>query len=124
MVLVDTTCSVPADVRDVLDAAALLHVTEFHLFHIAYRFWHGRETDDPSIERYFVPYMFRSVVPFWVRQLCRQILQADARGTLDPAQYGIARPCPPAPVPYSNYVAVFGAIVGMVLVAASLYLSY
>lgn len=94
------------------------------MFHIAYRFWHGRETNDQSIERYFVPYMFRSVVPFWVRQLCRQILQADANGTLDPTQYGIARTSRPAPAraPHTSSISVFGAIVGMVLVAASLYL--
>jgi hypothetical protein len=38
MVFVDTNHSVPAAVRDVLDTAALLQVTEFHLFHLAYRF--------------------------------------------------------------------------------------
>ena len=69
MLFGDSEKSIPADVHNVLDAAALLQVSEFCLFQLAYRHWHGRDTTEQSIERHFVPYMFRSVVPFWVRQL-------------------------------------------------------
>jgi hypothetical protein len=70
--------------------------------------------------------MFHSVVPFWVRQLCRQVLRADATGTLDPACYGVERVCQ-AHAPralYVNAIAVLGTILGMVLLASSLYMSY
>ncbi len=126
MFFVDTEKSIAPDVRDVLDVAALLQVTEFHLFHIAYRYWHGRDASDGSIERLFVPYMFRSVVPFWVRQLCRRVLQAHAEGTLDPAEFGLERRQLPADPSARCWraLAVLGAVVAMLVMAASLYSGY
>ncbi|MFQ5995183.1 MAG: hypothetical protein ACE5K1_08800 [Acidiferrobacterales bacterium] len=122
----DTEKSLPADVRDVLDAAALLEVTEFRLFKIAYQFWHGRDASDHSIEQFFVPYMFRSVVPLWVRQLCRQILQANAEGRLNPASYGVKRRQQrlPATILAIKVIAVVGAVLLMLLLAGSLYVGY
>jgi hypothetical protein len=79
----------PADVADVLEAAALLQVTEFELFRIAYRQWHGREIADADLERYYLPYMFRSQVPSWVRQLTRQVIAEAEASRLDPADYGV-----------------------------------
>jgi hypothetical protein len=58
-----------ADVADVLEAAGLLEVTEFELFPIAWCRWHGRTIADADLERYYLPYMFRSQVPLWVRQV-------------------------------------------------------
>ena len=126
MSLTDIEKSLPADVRDVLDAAALLQVTEFRLFHIAYRFWHGRDASDQSIEQFFVPYMFRSVVPFWVRQLCRHILQADAEGRLNPASYGLKLRQQRLPVAILaiKIIAVVGVVFLMLLLAGSLYVGY
>lgn len=126
MFFIDTEKSVPVDVRNALNAAALLQVTEFRLFHIAYRYWHGRDASDRSIEQFFVPYMFRSVVPFWVRQLCRQVLQAEAQGTLDPTQFGLEQRHE-VEDPYGRYLgalAVAGTVLGMLFIAGSLYLSY
>lgn len=78
-----------ADVADVLEAAALLQITEFELFRIAWRRWNGGAISDGDLERYYLPYMFRSQVPLWVRQLARQVIsEAEASG-LDPASYGI-----------------------------------
>ena len=129
----DTEKSIPMDVRNVLDVAALLQITEFHLFHIAYRYWHGRDTSDYSIERVFVPYMFRSVVPFWVRQLCRHVLQAQAEGTLDPTQLGLDSTqvglewhelSANAHSPRRSVLAMAGVVIAMLVLAASLGLSY
>jgi hypothetical protein len=44
-----------ADVADVLEASALLQVTEFELFRIAWRRWHGRAIADADLERYYLP---------------------------------------------------------------------
>jgi hypothetical protein len=78
------------DVVDVLEAAATLEVTEFELFRIAYRRWHGDDdaTDD-VIERYYLPYMFGERVPAFVRHLTREVLARAEEGRLDPKDFGV-----------------------------------
>jgi hypothetical protein len=79
----------PGDVADVLEAAALLEVTEFELFRIAYRRWFGVDLQDRELERFYLPYMFGSRVPPWVRQLTRSVIAEAEAETLDPRTYGI-----------------------------------
>lgn len=126
MLFVDGEKSIPADVRNVLDAAALLQVTEFCLFQIAYRHWHGRDTTDGLIEQHFVSYMFWSVVPFWVRQFCRRVLAAEAEGALNPSDFGVERQVADfgRRAVYGRAFAVAGTLAGMLLLACSLYLAY
>lgn len=61
----------PGDIADVLKGAALLKVTRFELFRIAYRRWFGFDLQDRVLKRSYLPYMFRSQVPPWVRKLTR-----------------------------------------------------
>ena len=70
--------------------------------------------------------MFRSVVPFWVRQLCRRVLQAAADGTLDPVDFGIepSRVGEHQPVTLVRALAVGGTVVGMLLLACGLFVGY
>ncbi len=126
MFFVECEKSIPLDVRNVLDTAALLQVTEFNLFRIAYRHWHGCDASERSIEQFFVPYMFRSIVPYWVRQLCRHVLQADAEGTLAPAELGLTQPVERvnSNTPFLSAVVVMGAALGMLVIAAGLHLLY
>lgn len=126
MFFVECEKSIPLDVRNVLDTAAVLQVTEFNLFRIAYRHWHGCDASERSIEQFFVPYMFRSIVPYWVRQLCRHVLQADAEGTLDPTAFGITPPAQQISCQrqFLNAVVVMGAVLGMLVISASLYILY
>lgn len=126
MFFVECEKSIPLDVRNVLDTAALLQVTEFNLFRMAYCHWHGCDASERSIEKFFVPYMFRSIVPYWVRQLCRHVLQADAEGTLAPIEFGITPPVEQvnSNTPFLRAVVVMGAALGMLVISASLYLLY
>ncbi len=126
MFFVECEKSIPLDVRNVLDTAALLQVTEFNLFRIAYRHWHGCDASECSIEQFFVSYMFRSIVPYWVRQLCRHVLQADAEGTLASAEFGITQPVEQvnSNTPFLSAVVVMGAALGMLVIAAGLHLLY
>ena len=78
-----------SDVADVLEAAALLEVTEFELFRIAYRRWFHTDIDDAELERLYLPYMFKGQVPLWVRQLTRQVIMEADRDRLDPKSYGV-----------------------------------
>ena len=78
-----------SDVADVLEAAALLEVTEFELFRIAYRRWFHADIEDAELERLYLPYMFKGQVPLWVRQLTRQVVIEADRDRLDPKSYGV-----------------------------------
>lgn len=80
---------VPQDTRDVLEASAILQITEFHLFELAYRQWFGTSVPESHIERYYTGYMFASRTPFWVRQYCRDVLQKDYENCLDPLEFGV-----------------------------------
>jgi hypothetical protein len=79
----------PGDVADVLEAAALLEVTEFEFFRIAYRRWFGADIPDADLEPLYLPYMFHGRVPPWVRQLSRQVMAEAEAETLDPRTYGV-----------------------------------
>ncbi len=79
----------PSDVQDVLRTAALLSISEFQVFHLAYVSWHGYEADEDTIEASFIPYMFKDHVPWWVRAFTRLVLRREQEGRLDPAEFGL-----------------------------------
>jgi hypothetical protein len=79
----------PGDVADVLEAVALLEVTEFEFFRLAYRRWFSADIEDDDLERLYLPYMFHNRVPPWVRQLARAVIAEADRDTLDPRAYGV-----------------------------------
>jgi hypothetical protein len=78
-----------ADVADVLEAAALLEVTEFEFFRIAHRRWYGIRIEDKELERLYLPYMFHGRVPLWVRQLAREVIAKAEADCLDPKSFGV-----------------------------------
>lgn len=85
--------SIPNDVWAVLRTASILNVGEFRVFQIAYREWYGEDGDEQTIERFYTPYMFKEIVPLWVRHFCKRVQKWDEDGTLDPVELGIvARP--------------------------------
>jgi len=45
------------DVHSVLDAAAILDITEYELFRLAYRRWHGEQVEENALEPFFVAYV-------------------------------------------------------------------
>ncbi len=77
------------DIADVLEAAALLQVTEFRIFELAYKEWFGRRPRPYIIERYFNDYMFNQAVPGWVTHFCRRVVALGHAGELDPRDFGI-----------------------------------
>ena len=62
------------DASFVLDAAAPLDVREFDFFALAHDWWFGTRAEIKALERAFVPYMFRGIVPLWVRQYAREVM--------------------------------------------------
>ena len=74
-----------------MDAAALLDVTEFDLFRLAYRWRFGHLPAEAVLENAFAAYMLRGSVPPWVTALCRETIERQHRGTLDAEAMGAGR---------------------------------
>lgn len=81
--------SMSEDVADVLEASALLEITEFEFFRLAYRRWHGADIGDDGIERYYLAYMFKKSVPSWVRHFSREVMARADADALDPREFGV-----------------------------------
>ena len=81
--------TIPQDTLDVLAASALLQITEYQLFELAYERWFGRRAQESELEAFFVRYMFAFQAPFWVRNYCRDVSLADRGGALDPRDFGV-----------------------------------
>jgi hypothetical protein len=75
----------------VMDAAALLDVTEFDLFRLAYRRRFGRQPGEDMLEKVFADYMLRGQVPAWVIIVCREVIDSEKRGALDAEALGAGR---------------------------------
>jgi len=55
-------------------AAEALRISEFDLFRLAYRTWHGEDPETQRIEKVFAAYLFNQTVPSWLRHFCRDVL--------------------------------------------------
>ena len=80
----------PSDSLDVAETAALLEVSEYRVFQLAYAGWFGNEPEERVIAPHFKAYMFRRAVPAWVRHFTRHVIDLAADEALDPREFGIA----------------------------------
>lgn len=78
-----------SDIDNVLAASAVLDISEVQLFREAYRKWFGAHIGEHTLDRHFVAYMFAGVVPHWVRDYARQVLDNAERHQLDPVKFGV-----------------------------------
>lgn len=78
----------PDDWENVGEAAWVLRVSEWDLFRLAWRRWHGTDEGERELEQAFHSYLAGTAVPTWVRHFCRQVLDAKRAGSLDPADFG------------------------------------
>ncbi len=83
------------DAREVLDTSALLEISEYRVFQLAYRRWHGHDATNRALERIYIRYIFYEEVPLWVRHFTRHVLQLADEGRLDRVELGLAPPPPP-----------------------------
>jgi hypothetical protein len=79
------------DVDSVLTATALLDVTEWDFFNLAYDRWHGEPAAEGLMEPIFAAYMFNDVVPLWARHFARLVERLYRRGVLDRRALGVDR---------------------------------
>ncbi len=81
--------NLPTDVQSVLNATALLDISEYQFFQLAYARWFGHAGSANRIESAFSGYMFQELVPAWVRYLARHVEDCAHRGCLDREDIGI-----------------------------------
>ncbi len=79
------------DINSVLNATALLDITEWDFFNLAYDRWHGEPAKDDIMEAIFAAYMFNDVVPPWARHFARLVERSERRGSLDKRALGVDR---------------------------------
>lgn len=63
------------DVEQVCYAAALLNVTEFRLFELAYDDWFGEAGSEGMLEVAYMSYVICGKTPIWVRNYARKTRQ-------------------------------------------------
>lgn len=83
--------NIAPDVDAVLTATALLDITEWDFFNLAYDRWHGEPARDSIMEPIFAAYMFNDVVPLWARHFARLVARLYRRGILDRQALGVER---------------------------------
>ena len=80
------------DAEGVSFVAGLLNISEFKLFEIAYANWFGGEVTEKAIDCFFGSYLHSGFVPFWLRDMVRNILCKYRKGNLNPSELGINHP--------------------------------
>ena len=81
----------PEDIADVLEISAILEIREYDLFGLAYYWWFGKPSPEKVLESHFARYMFKKIVPLWVRQYSRMVLELQEKGSLDREALGVDR---------------------------------
>lgn len=81
--------------RQVIDAAAILEISEYELLALAYREWYGRAPCTDELGAVFGPYMFHGRTPFWAVALARQVIALHDAGQLAESRFARAGQPPP-----------------------------
>lgn len=110
--------------RQVVEAAAILEISEYELLAMAFREWFGRPPRREELDPLFGPYMFDGVTPYWAVSLARQVITAYEHGRLPESRFRApARPR----ATLRDVITGIGqsllllALVGLVWYAASVY---
>jgi len=111
------------DIREVLETAAVLEISEFRVFELAYADWYGRTAPLANMERIFSTYMYHDLVPAWVRQFTRQVLRLRDENRLDPADFGVHHEPPTPTMIYLGIrYAVWAALTLALIVIGAMYI--
>lgn len=105
--------TIKSEVRAVLNASALLEISEYDIFRLAYRRWYGEMPDERALERLFGAYLFSEVVPLWVTSFARLVEQQHRQGSLDRNALGITEVRQPGQMVYRGLLAIAAIVVVM-----------
>ena len=64
----------PTDIQLVYQVSAWLGISEFQVFSDAWQEWYHEKPSEKRIEPYFVDFLNQEVIPFWVRNYVRIVI--------------------------------------------------
>jgi hypothetical protein len=67
----------PTDIQLVYKASAWLGISEFQIFSDAWQAWYNEKPSDKRLEPYFVNFLEKDSLPFWVRNYVRLVLSRE-----------------------------------------------
>jgi hypothetical protein len=105
------------DVQAVVYAAAVLQISEFEVFRLAYQDWFGHPADNREMEACFHRYLGGVQTPVWVRAFVRRIRQLVEEGRLDLRAFGLE---PPSPASKAQIVLGCVVLAGILAIVAFL----
>lgn len=70
----DSKIAISCDTQQVVEAAAILNVSEFRLFELAYQDWYGVNARDNKLDAVYIPYIMCGQIPHWLRHFVRKTL--------------------------------------------------
>ncbi len=77
------------DVEAVQFVANLLEISEYRVFHLAYENWFSKKLSNQSMDFSFNKYLKSDIIPFWVWNFVKSVLDKYQEHNLDPMEYGI-----------------------------------
>ncbi len=73
-------------------AAGFLEVSEFEIFELAHSLWFGKSASSKQTEDLFSGYLHRGLVPYWVRDMSRKVIEKCSGNMCDPEEFGVHTP--------------------------------
>ena len=68
---------------EIISAANLIQVGEFQLIQLAYKAWYKEDLPEDKVDKIFSEYMYRNIVPIWVRYYANDIKKLDNANVLN-----------------------------------------
>ena len=72
-------------------AAAVLQISEYELFRLAYQKWFDHPISENRLDALFKDYLASTTVPYWVNDFARKAHEKFKAGELNYKDYGIKR---------------------------------
>jgi hypothetical protein len=106
--------------------AAVLQISEYELFRIAYRNWHDHPVSETRLDALFKEYLGTGDVPYWVNDFTRKAHEKFLAGELDYRDYGITRRVCDRKTKAVGWVIIFALLVLMLFYSYTIanYTSY
>ena len=68
---------------EIIHAANLIQIGEFQLIQLAYKSWYREELDETKVDKIFSEYMYRNIIPIWVKYYAKDIIKLDNANVLN-----------------------------------------
>lgn len=105
------------DVQNVVYVAAVLQISEFDVFRLAYHEWFGQPAERREMEACFHRYLAATQAPVWVRSFVRRVRKLAEDDQLDLRAFGLE---PPAPASKARIILGFTVLASILMLVGFL----